>query len=88
MPVPIYSKKDLEKLYHLADTTVYRTLKACRLPTSRRYYTQEEIDTRFEPARLFFKLGYTTKQIQERFDQKEISEVTVDGYKEGTTGTL
>ncbi|BAY08161.1 hypothetical protein [Calothrix sp. NIES-2098] len=38
-----YTKKDLAQKFKIADTTVYRTLKACDLSTARRKYTVEEM---------------------------------------------
>ena len=68
----LLTKKDLETRFKLADTTVYRTLKACGLSTSRRTYTEEEIQTRFIPARRLFDAGHTANQVQEYFRLKPI----------------
>lgn len=81
------SKKDLERRFHLADTTVYRTLKACGLSTARRTYTEEEIATRFIPARKLFDAGMTTKEIQAYFSLKPILSIPYD-YQEGIRRTL
>lgn len=77
----LFTKKDLEAIYHIADTTVVRTLKACGLDTGRRVYTEREITTRFEPARKLFKLGFTSKNIQEYFNQKDITHENYDDQK-------
>jgi hypothetical protein len=45
------TKKELEGRFKLSATAVYETLKACGLDTSRREYTEEEIQARFIPAR-------------------------------------
>jgi hypothetical protein len=63
----LLTKKDLERTYGLADTTVYRTLKVCGLSTTQRTYTQEEIQTRFIPARRLFDAGKTAAQVREYF---------------------
>jgi len=68
----LLTKKDLEVRFGIADTTVYRTLKACGLSTSRRTYTEEEIQTRFIPARRLFDGGHTAIQVQEYFRLKPI----------------
>lgn len=65
-----YTKKDLEAHFKIADTTVYRTLKACGLDTSRRSYTSEEIANYFIPARELFNCGYTFKQVLQYFTLK------------------
>lgn len=67
----LLSKKDLEVRFGLSDTTVYRTLQACGLLTSKKTYTPEEIQDRFVPARRLFDAGHTTKQVQEYFCLKE-----------------
>lgn len=64
-----YTKKDLEREYKIADTTVYRTLKACGLSTARRKYTAEEITTRFKVARQMFAERYTVKDVAEHFEK-------------------
>ncbi|BAZ00498.1 hypothetical protein NIES37_44900 [Tolypothrix tenuis PCC 7101] len=64
-----YTKKDLEREYKIADTTVYRTLKACGLSTARRKYTAEEITTRFKVARQMFEERYTVKDVAEHFEK-------------------
>jgi len=69
----LLTKKDLEARFKLADTTVYRTLKACGLSTSRRTYTEEEIQTRFIPARRLFDAGMTTEDVHTYFRLKPIS---------------
>lgn len=66
----LLTKKDLERRFNLADTTVYRTLKACGLATSRKTYTQAEIQNYFIPARRLFDAGCTTKQVKEYFSLK------------------
>jgi len=78
------------KLYHLADTTVYRTIKACGLATAKRWYTEAEV-ARFEQARLLFKRGHTAKQVAAFFAMKAITQVAAaspeqhDAHKEDTT---
>jgi hypothetical protein len=69
----LVTKKDLEARFNLADTTVYRTLKACGLSTKRRTYTQEEIQNRFIPARKLFEAGFTVNQVKEYFSLKAVN---------------
>jgi hypothetical protein len=64
-----YTKKDLEQKFKIADTTVYRTLKACGLSTARRKYTAEEITTRFKVARQMFEERYTVEEVTEHFEE-------------------
>jgi hypothetical protein len=68
----LLTKKDLEARFQLADTTVYRTLKACGLSTAKRTYSEEEIQTRFIPARRLFDAGHRAIQVQEYFRLKPI----------------
>jgi hypothetical protein len=58
----------------LADTTVYRTIKACGLATAKRWYTDAEV-ARFEQARMLFKLGHSAKEVAAFFAMKAIAPV-------------
>ncbi|MBE9082855.1 hypothetical protein IQ278_12095 [Tolypothrix sp. LEGE 11397] len=69
----LLTKKDLEVRFGLADTTVYRTLQACGLSTSKKTYTPEEIEIRFVPARKLFDAGHTTEQVKEYFRLKQVT---------------
>lgn len=68
------SKRELEERYGLADTTVYRTLKACGLSTAKRHYTEAEIRERFEVARKLFRGGLTFSQVKEYFSMQVAKE--------------
>ena len=46
-----YTKKELEERFSISKNTVYDTIKACGLDTSKAAYTEAEIETRFAPAR-------------------------------------
>ena len=46
-----YTKKELEEMFSISKNTVYDTIKACGLDTAKSAYTEEEIQTRFAPAR-------------------------------------
>lgn len=71
-----FTKKDLEKRFGLADTTVYRTLQSCGLSTARRTYSEAEIQTHFIPARRLFEAGFTAKDVQAYFRIKPIPPVS------------
>lgn len=66
-----YTKKDLEQLFGVADTTVYRTIKAAGLSTAQRTYTDEEV-TLLARARELFDAGYTVRRVREYFMAQEI----------------
>ncbi|NJL42463.1 MAG: MerR family transcriptional regulator [Pseudanabaena sp. RU_4_16] len=66
------TKRDLERKFGIADTTVVRTLKACGLSTRKRRYTAEEV-RQFEAARQLFKAGYSVSDVQRYFSLKEVS---------------
>lgn len=68
----LVTKKDLEARFKLADTTVYRTLKACGLSTSRRSYTDEEIENQFKPARWLLNAGHTVAEVKKYFSLKAV----------------
>jgi len=55
-----YSKKELEEMFSISKNTVYDTLKACGLDTGKTRYTEEEIQTRFAPARTLLESGQAT----------------------------
>jgi hypothetical protein len=68
----VYSKKDLESIFGISDNTVYKTLKACGLDTSRTEYTDEEIETRFRVARKLLGSGqYTYKDVERHFELRD-----------------
>lgn len=69
------SKKELEQRFKIADTTVYRTLKACGLDTARVNYTEEEIQLLFIPARHLFQGGKTFKQVKATFALKSVTSI-------------
>lgn len=75
-----YSKKDLEHEFHIADTTVYRSLKACGLSTTRTKYTAEEVNSRFKIARQLFNAGYTFGEVQHYFGLRHVHIVEIPPY--------
>ncbi|BAY08162.1 hypothetical protein [Calothrix sp. NIES-2098] len=75
-----YTKKDLEREYKIADTTVYRTLKACGLSTARRKYTAEEITTRFKVARQLFAARHTVEEVAQYFCAHALNHTTTPTY--------
>lgn len=76
-PNRLYSKRELEREFRIADTTVYRTLKCCGLPTRRRRYTQQEVKERFCIARQLFKAGLTCREVKDYFGIKPV-EYTIE----------
>jgi DNA-binding transcriptional MerR regulator len=70
----MYSKRELEVQFGIADTTVVRTLKAAGLSTSKRRYTAQEIE-QFKVARQLFNAGYSVKEVHYFFSLKEVSYV-------------
>lgn len=68
----MYSKKDLERQFSISANTVTETLTACGLNTSKRQYTQEEIQERFIPARKMLESKqYTYEDIKRHFVMKD-----------------
>ncbi len=61
------NKKDLEQQFGIADTTVYKTLKACGLDTSREDYSDEEIENQFFVARQMLDSGKRYKDVEAYF---------------------
>jgi hypothetical protein len=66
------TKKELEERFGISDNTVYKTLKACGLDTSKTNYSEEEIEERFVPARkMLDSKQYTFKEVEEFFAMKD-----------------
>ena len=61
------TKKDLERQFEVSDNTVYKTLKACGLNTSKEEYTEEEIENCFKVARGMIGAGKQYKDIERYF---------------------
>ena len=61
------SKKDLEQQFGISDNTVYKTLKACGLDTSKEDYSEEEIENYFRVAREMLDSGKRYKDVEEYF---------------------
>lgn len=57
------TKKKLQERYGLADTTVYKTLQACGLPTNVRTYSKQQIANRFDVARKLLDGGSTYEDV-------------------------
>lgn len=55
-----YTKKELVDKFGICKNTVYDTIKACGLDTSKTRYTEEEIQTRFAPARALLESKQAT----------------------------
>lgn len=77
-PPTLTSKKELERRYQLADTTVYKTIQACGLSTAKRRYTESEISERFDIARKLLDHGYTYAQVRQYFSMKVAT--TTEGH--------
>lgn len=61
------TKKDLEQRFQVSDNTVYKTLKACGLDTSKEEYSDEEIENYFKVAREMLDSGKRYKDVEEYF---------------------
>jgi hypothetical protein len=57
-----FSKRDLEKYFSKADTTILRYIKTAGLPTSKRFYSIEDFEKIKAVSKLYSR-GYTTKEI-------------------------
>jgi len=63
-----YTKEDLKTAFGINSTnTVRQTLQACGLPTSRRSYTNEEIEGPFSTARQMIEAGRTYDEVADHF---------------------
>lgn len=62
-------KKQLQEQYNLSHNTVTETLKACGLDTSKREYSDEEINTLFLPARAMLDEGKTYDDVKAALSQ-------------------
>lgn len=65
-----YTKKELHELTGLAHNTVYETIKACGLSSSKRVYTGKELLERFFPARSLLEGGRTYDEVRQAFQLK------------------
>lgn len=61
------TKKDLEQQFQISDNTVYKTLKACGLDTSKEDYTESEIENYFQVAREMLDAGKRYKDVEQYF---------------------
>ena len=61
------NKKDLEQQFGISDNTVYKTLKACGLDTSKEDYSEEEIQNNFQVAREMSGSGKRYKDVEQHF---------------------
>ncbi|MDJ0633711.1 MAG: hypothetical protein QNJ34_11040 [Xenococcaceae cyanobacterium MO_188.B29] len=61
------NKKDLEQQFGISDNTVYKTLKACGLETSKEDYSDEEIENHFKVAREMISNGKRYKDVEQHF---------------------
>lgn len=67
----MYTKKNLGDRFGISKNTVYETIKACGLDTAKTTYTEEEIQTRFTPARQLLDSGQATyESLREYFDTR------------------
>jgi len=87
-----FTKRDLEDLSGLTDNTVYQTLKACGLDTSKTSYTRSEVEQYFIEARRILDIpGKGYKDVEEAMSSQ--TELTVqeeslkhlEGFREGLT---
>lgn len=61
-----FTKKDLERIFNITYRTVYRTIQAAGLQTSKRFYNRYEV-TRLAEARSLFKAGKTAQEVRQYF---------------------
>ena len=61
------TKKDLEQQFQISDNTVYKTIKACGLDTSKEDYTESEIENYFQIAREMLDAGKRYKDVEQYF---------------------
>ena len=66
------TKKDLEQQFQISDNTVYKTLKACGLDTSKEDYTEEEIENYFQVAREMLSAGKRYKDVEQYFGLADV----------------
>ena len=66
------TKKDLEQQFGISDNTVYKTLKACGLDTSKEEYTEEEIENYFKLAREMLDAGKKYKDVEQYFGLSDV----------------
>ena len=68
------NKKDLEQQFGISDNTVYKTLKACGLDTSKEDYSDEEIEHHFQVARDLLDNGKRYKDVEAHFGLNDSDE--------------
>ena len=68
------NKKDLEQQFGISDNTVYKTLKACGLDTSKEDYSDEEIEHHFKVAREMLDSGKRYKDVEAHFGLNDSDE--------------
>ena len=66
------TKKDLEQQFQISDNTVYKTLKACGLDTSKEDYSDEEIENYFQVAREMLSAGKRYKDVEQYFGLADV----------------
>lgn len=64
------TKKELEARFSITDNTVYKTVQASGLDTSKEQYTEEEIEEYFVPARALLDSGKKYKDVETWANQK------------------
>lgn len=72
------TKKDLEQQFGISDNTVYKTLKACGLDTSKEEYTEEEIENYFKVARDILSSGKKYKDVEQYFGLADVEPEEVE----------
>ena len=66
------TKKDLEQQFQISDNTVYKTLKACGLDTSKEDYSSDEIENYFKVAREMLSAGKKYKDVEQYFGLADV----------------
>ncbi|MEP1075200.1 hypothetical protein NDI52_07310 [Leptolyngbya sp. PL-A3] len=81
-----YTKKEIQDLTGLAPNTIYETIKACGLSSSKRAYTGQELE-RFVRARGLLEGGGTYDDVRQAFRLKTATTVPENSdYPEGEEG--
>jgi hypothetical protein len=75
-----YTKKELAHQFNINLKTVTETIKHCGLSTSQTRYTEEEINSRFIPARRLMETGQATtyEELEEHFSMRSAEAHTDD----------
>lgn len=71
MPKNSVSKNELAERYGISWRTVYRTLKLCKLNTSKQRYSKNEALV-FKLARTLLEGGFTVKEVEQSLAEYQV----------------